>query len=93
MIQDAFTKQRAKSKAKIKKLKAELQAQQPKVVAVGTFQSPSKIYSIKSEKSQQAFYIIELLEYMQSKIENIIISEAIANNASKCNVINKALNK
>ncbi|CAG8765852.1 30341_t:CDS:2 [Gigaspora margarita] len=50
MIQDAFTKERAKSKAEIEKLKAELQAQQPQVAT---------IYPIKSEKPQQAFYMVD----------------------------------
>ncbi|CAG8792565.1 39657_t:CDS:2 [Gigaspora margarita] len=36
---------------------------------------------------------IESLEYMQSKIEDIIIPEAIADNALECIVMNKALNK
>ncbi|CAG8800591.1 24235_t:CDS:2, partial [Cetraspora pellucida] len=45
IIQDAFAKQQTESKAKIKKLKAKLQAQQPQVAT--------------SEKSQQAFYIVD----------------------------------
>ncbi|CAG8777267.1 16308_t:CDS:1, partial [Gigaspora rosea] len=59
IIQDELAKQRAESKAEIEKLKAELQAQQPQVATVGTFQPPSKLYPIKSEKAQQAFYIVD----------------------------------
>ncbi|CAG8540094.1 16123_t:CDS:2 [Cetraspora pellucida] len=43
----------------IEKLKAELQAQQPQVATVGNFQPPPKFYPIKSEKPQQAFYIVD----------------------------------
>ncbi|CAG8782719.1 43441_t:CDS:2 [Gigaspora margarita] len=59
MIQDIFAKERAESKAEIEKLKAKLQAQQPQVATVGNFQPPPKIYPIKSEKPQQAFYIVD----------------------------------
>ncbi|CAG8854352.1 6303_t:CDS:1, partial [Gigaspora margarita] len=59
MIQDIFAKERAESKAEIEKLKAELQAQQPQVAIVENFQPPPKIYPIKSEKPQQAFYIVD----------------------------------
>ncbi|CAG8791596.1 6118_t:CDS:2, partial [Dentiscutata erythropus] len=100
MIQDTFAKQRAESKAEIEKLKAKLQAQQPQVAIVGNFQPPPKFYPIKSEKPQQAFYIVdqegnnmdsliqnsdylkyleqakaESLEYMQCRIEDIIIPD------------------
>ncbi|CAG8770555.1 15012_t:CDS:1, partial [Racocetra fulgida] len=40
-------------------MKAELQAQQPQVATVESFQPLSKIYPIKSEKAQQAFYIVD----------------------------------
>ncbi|CAG8784317.1 3119_t:CDS:2, partial [Dentiscutata erythropus] len=59
MIQDAFAKQRAESKAEIEKLKAELQAQQPQVATVGNFQPLPKFYPIKSEKTRQTFYIVD----------------------------------
>ncbi|CAG8824998.1 19169_t:CDS:2 [Gigaspora margarita] len=59
MIQDIFTKEQAESKPEIEKLKPELQAQQPQVATVGNFQLPPKIYPIKSEKPQQAFYIVD----------------------------------
>ncbi|CAG8783564.1 20739_t:CDS:2, partial [Cetraspora pellucida] len=58
IIQDAFAKQQAESKAKMEKLKDEFQAQQLQVATVGNFQPPSKFYPIKSEKPQQAFYIV-----------------------------------
>ncbi|KAF0406828.1 hypothetical protein F8M41_008837 [Gigaspora margarita] len=59
IIQDTFTKKQAKYKAEIEKLKVELQVQQPQVATVEKFQPPFKIYPIKSEKPQQAFYIVD----------------------------------
>ncbi|CAG8792526.1 45588_t:CDS:2, partial [Gigaspora margarita] len=59
MIQNIFAKEQAESKAEIEKLKTELQAQQPQVATVGNFKLPPKIYPIKSEKPQQAFYIVD----------------------------------
>ncbi|CAG8855969.1 32724_t:CDS:2, partial [Gigaspora margarita] len=59
LFQAIINKQDIKHKAKIEKLKAELQAQQLQVAIVGNFQLPLKIYPIKSEKSQEAFYIVD----------------------------------
>ncbi|GBC00433.1 hypothetical protein RclHR1_38550001, partial [Rhizophagus clarus] len=72
-IQDALAQQKTENQALVKKV-TELQSQmsqqtqvpvpqpitiKPQVATVGNFQPPPIMYSIKSEKAQHAFYIVD----------------------------------